>query len=85
MVAAKISFLSKFYPDAHSSPGGNIRIVRNKMKTDGYSDGVTGETVEEPLDPETQFRNSNKKHLPISKRKSEISIRGNHVRRLVRG
>ena len=66
MVAAKISFLAKFYPDAHSSPGGNIRIVR-----DSNSDGVTGEEVKKPIDPETPVRISNKKHLPMSKRKSE--------------
>ena len=64
-ITAKINFLSKFYPDAHSSPGGNIRIVRNrnlvKSDTDGNSDRGTGETVNGNLALETS----------LSERKSE--------------
>ena len=45
-ITAKINFLSKFYPDAHSSPGGNIRIVKNRnlviSNTDGNSEGGQG-------------------------------------------
>ena len=41
-IAAKMNLLTKFYPDAHSSPGGNIKIVRNrnlvKSNIDGNSD-----------------------------------------------
>ena len=64
-IAAKINFLSKFYPDTHSSPGGNISIVRNiklmKSETEGNSDRGTGETMNRNLDLETS----------LSKRKSE--------------
>ena len=58
-IAAKVNFLSKFYPDAHSSPGGNIRIVRNtnlmKSEPNGNSDRGTGETMNRNLALETSL------------------------------
>ena len=72
-IAAKINFLSKFYPDAHSSPGGNISIVRNinlmKSETDGNSDKGTGETLNRNLALETS----------LLKRKSENILNYNFV------
>ena len=74
-ITAKINFLSKFYPDTHSSPGGNIRIVKNRnlviSDTDGNSDKGTGETEMENLALETCPRILNKQLLILSKRKSE--------------
>ena len=74
-ITAKINFLSKFYPDTHSSPEGNIRIVKNRnlviSDTDGNSDKGTGETEMENLALETSPRIMNKQLLILSKRKSE--------------
>ena len=66
-IAAKVNFLSKFYPDAHSSPGGNIRIVRNtnliKSEPKCNSDGGTGETLNRNLALESSLLKRKSKNI----------------------
>ena len=52
--AAKVSFLRKYYPDTHSSPGGSVQITRrrnlkNILSTDGNSDRETGKTEQQSI------------------------------------
>jgi hypothetical protein len=76
---AKVSFLKQYYPEAHSSPGGSLKITNNIRKqthtrTDDNSDRETGNIVKRHT-LETFSQHS----LPFSKRKTENIHTGDTV------
>ena len=66
--AAKVSFLRRYYPDAHSSPGGSVKMMKQRH-TDINSDRETGDTGQSNLETSSRCRNS--PSFPLQKRKTE--------------
>ena len=66
--ASKVSFLRKYYPNAHSSPGGSLKIMKH---SDNHSDRVTREPGQSNITPDTSSQYRNSQSFPLPKRKTE--------------
>ena len=65
--ASKVSFLRKYYPNAHSSPGGSVKILKCRH-SDNHSDR---DTTESKVTQETSSEYRNSQSFPLPKRKTE--------------